>query len=334
MSSKENKIETSKPSLKTMPLHIMVVLLLAGNIYNYTLTKNLITKNTNQDNNIQNLSVELSNKIASIENTLSKEQVRINQIKINAKESASLENLSGDKTNNNILFAIQMASYQLHLFRNPEKASLWLEKAKAKSNDTIIKTKIDHALTSIAKVDDVDPIAIIDKLKKINTNILALKNYTQTKDSNETEDKKNSSKNLNNIMEFLEPYIIISKNDQIKNNHPRLDEFSTQFSTIINLSQWALINYQNDLFHQYLSNAIDLAIQNQTIKTKVISKAISELKELNLVNIAPPLPDLSTIVDMVQRNNSESNTPIPITENSKTVEQPMQPGLPQVSEEF
>lgn len=333
MSSKENKTERRKPSLKYLALCISIAVLLAGNIYNYTLTKQLTIKNLNQDNSIQNLSAELSNKIANIENTLSKEQVRINQLKLNAKENASIENLSGDKTNNNILFAIQMASYQLHLFHNPEKASLWLEKAKAITNNTIIKTKIDHALTAIAKVDDVDPVAIIDKLKKINANILALKNDSQKKDSTETGDKTSSTKKFGKIMEFLEPYIVISKNDQIKNNHPRLNEFSTQFSTLIHLSQWALINYENDLFHDYLSNAIELALQNQAIKPKVISISVSELKELNLINIAPPLPDLSNIVAMVQRNSTDNNKPIVIPDKN-TADQPIQPRLPQVSEEF
>ena len=128
--------------------------------------------------------------------------------------------------------------------------------------------------------------------------------------------------------------IVISKNDQVKNNHPRLNEFSSQFSTLIHLSQWALVNYQNDLFHNYLSNAIDLAIQNQAIKPKVISIAVSELKELNLVNIAPPLPDLSNIVAMIQRNSAEENKQIVNYHGQTPEEKPIQPKLPEVSEEF
>jgi hypothetical protein len=309
----------------------------AISFYNFLTIKKLNERNKQLESEVVNFNNEISRIKEGFNAELALQKKQIETIASTKTESANTESIQPNISEYDILFDIQMASYQLHLFRNIPKANYWLEKAQQKTTDPVIQAKITHALTAIAKLDEFDPISIVNKLRGINRMVSTGTEVIISKPL-EIVDDKNSDNIWQKAKKSLEPYLVIShieNKGQLEKLNPKNTIHTTDFTTIINLAEWALTTGNNALFQKYITSALKIAKQdsNELFPEKILN----ELEELQNITIPTLLPDLSTITLFIQQH-SKQETPVAIINKepqTKTNEiEQLQPQLPQVSEEF
>ena len=337
MSEKEVKKKVKSFNKSTILLGVTTIIVCAGLYAFYIISVKKYSDITTEYNQFR---TDTTVKIKSLADKLIAVEKKLKVIEDNEKESANItSNLSGNNSNNNILFDIQMASYQLHVFHNPTKANYWLEKARAKSSDEAIKTKITTAINKIAKADEIDLVEVINKLQQLRVDFLEEKQEKPSVIKRPKLIKTDESNTFDNIPKFLAPYITISKDEDFQPSKSKLhdkDIYTTKdnFSLAISLTQWSLTSRLDQLFHSYINEAISIVKQSNFLTPQKKNSILHSLSELDSLNVDPILPDLSNIISLIQSSNSTETESVSNRDVEEQQKPDTQPKPPSISEEL
>ena len=296
----------------------------------------------------------LNTKINKFRNQNDVSEQKINQLETDLRRISKLEQpIFQPQSESELIFDIQMASYQLHLFHNIAKGRYWLEKAQHKSISVEVTNKIAIALAILNKINETKIEDALTEIRNISNRVLNLElDHTIVRQEQSTTPVLSENINTHSqtiwgrFQDAVSDYIVISNdNDQDRQLWLRPKNqsiFITDFTLNMNQAQWAILNRNNTLFQKALSDSIELLKNYKSRNETKLDDIRTQIIELQKVDVDPNMPDLNPILlliidksvnnsnktEEIKQSNTRSNIP------SKRERDLMTPQAPQVSEEF
>lgn len=235
------------------------------------------------------------------------------------------------------LYLLKLARYHLLFFHNVKLAIRLVkmaEKNLAELNDSRLlqaRQELNKSLVALKVAERIDTTGILLQLNAIQNEIPQMM-LAPTASLTHISPPAKPLTLWQKIWNEFKPIIIVQR---IKNPPPPLLSPSERIYLINNIqyqltqAQWAAMHYQDPLYHASLNQAINWINNYFQINNQATQSVINLLDQLNTVNVAPQLPDISSAIHAVDsaletttneqkiksKSNKKASPQLPVDQN-------------------